>query len=261
LQIMEDYTDVCIVGAGPAGLMASLSLSAAGVSHQIIDKLGTRALNGRADGFHPRTYEIWDSFNIADRLDSHGCAFGEVAIWTPHPEASDGIMCQHKEPANGKDLRTMRGLTIHQGHIEAALIEGIKARNGPVVQRGIKPCTLSIDDASCKDHSSYPITLEVEHLTGKHLEVWGGHPHSITSTGQVREEPGWIEAFGRDPEDTVPHVSGGEGYKRTIHAKYLIGADGAHSWIRRQMPDHFVMEGANRNSVFGVVSMLKGRIR
>ncbi|KJX93772.1 phenol 2-monooxygenase like protein [Zymoseptoria brevis] len=256
LPTADEHTDVIIVGAGPAGLMASLSLSASGIPHQIIDKLGTRALNGRADGFHPRTLEIWNSFDIADKVESVGYRMSEIGFWGPHPDAPDEIVRQRRDVVNGGDIRQQRGITIHQGYIEAALMEGIRAQNGPFVQRGVKPSALSLDNLSCNDHSSYPITLEVDHLKEENLELWGGFPHSITPAGQIKEEYGWTGAFGRDSEDIVPHVSGVEGRRRTIRAKYLIGADGGHSWVRRQFPDHFLMEGVTSNSVFGVIDII-----
>jgi phenol 2-monooxygenase len=51
-------TDVLIIGAGPAGLMAATALTKAGVSVRIVDKRPTRVMVGQADGCQPRTMEV-----------------------------------------------------------------------------------------------------------------------------------------------------------------------------------------------------------
>lgn len=84
----DSYTDVVIIGVGPAGLMASLYLSELGFNHRIIEKLGTRALNERADGFHVRTVEIWASFNIAYLPENHGNHCRESVLWTSEKDNS-----------------------------------------------------------------------------------------------------------------------------------------------------------------------------
>lgn len=64
----QPHLDVLIVGAGPAGMIASMNLSEHGISHRIIDRRDTRTLNGRADGFISRTVQIWDSVDIAHKI-------------------------------------------------------------------------------------------------------------------------------------------------------------------------------------------------
>lgn len=48
--LLESYTDVLIVGAGPAGLMMATCLAKFGVRARIVDKRGTKVFNGQADG-------------------------------------------------------------------------------------------------------------------------------------------------------------------------------------------------------------------
>lgn len=62
-------------------LMTALWMAELGVDTCIIDDKGTRALNGRADGFHVRTAEIWDSFGIHGVLQKFGVRFDEWCLW------------------------------------------------------------------------------------------------------------------------------------------------------------------------------------
>lgn len=141
---------------------------------------------------------------------------------------------------------------MNQGMIEAALGDGVRARGGPDVERGATPTGLAIDEKNLNDPSAYPITAQIHHVPKSELpEPWTG-AHSIQDDGSPKRERGLLEAYGTDPHEIEQHVNGLEGTTETIHAKYVIGTDGAHSWVRRQLPD-FKMEGDSSDMVFGVV--------
>lgn len=74
-------TDLLIVGAGPAGLMAACWASQYQISFRIIDRNPTRKPTGHADGIHSRTIEILDSFGIADRITKLGVPDVEMCYW------------------------------------------------------------------------------------------------------------------------------------------------------------------------------------
>ncbi|KZT67060.1 hypothetical protein DAEQUDRAFT_408705 [Daedalea quercina L-15889] len=87
--------DVLIIGAGPAGLMAALTLSHLGIGVKLLDRrcalnscqnktMLSRQLTvllpvripgetaGQGDSFHPRMIEIWDSLGIGAELRAVG---------------------------------------------------------------------------------------------------------------------------------------------------------------------------------------------
>ncbi len=64
--------------------MAALWMAQLGIQTRIIDKRGTRVLNGHADGFHARTLEILDSFGIADVINKKSASALEWCAWVCH---------------------------------------------------------------------------------------------------------------------------------------------------------------------------------
>lgn len=59
------YTDLLIIGAGPAGLVAALWAAQYGVSTRILDDKAGRVTKGHADGITCRTMEVFESFGLA----------------------------------------------------------------------------------------------------------------------------------------------------------------------------------------------------
>ena len=251
----DSMVDVLVVGAGPSGMMLSLYLSEIGVSHRVIDQRGTRALNGRADGFQVRTVEIWDSFGLADKLRTHGTRFAEWALWTPTRQAGGGIARQRRELAVGNDVSRMRTGTFHQGFIEAALIEGANKRGGPPVERGVRPVSLEINEREVRERSAHPVVVDVRHLPKSEREDWRVNAHSFRPDGSLRAERGTIDAFGTNMKNITPADNGTDGTIERIYAKYIVGTDGGHSWVRRQLPG-FLMEGASTNSVWALMDIV-----
>lgn len=66
----ESKVDVLIIGAGPAGLMASNALASAGVNFRIVDKRPKLVAAGQADGIAPRTLEVLQVSKIAAMSES-----------------------------------------------------------------------------------------------------------------------------------------------------------------------------------------------
>ena len=77
----ESYTDLLIVGAGPAGMMAAAWASRYNMTTRIIDKNHERISKGQADGLQARTLEIFDSFGVADQLWKRSFHDLEICIW------------------------------------------------------------------------------------------------------------------------------------------------------------------------------------
>ena len=75
------HTDLLIVGAGPAGLMAAAWASRYKISARIIDKSSARVSRGHADGLQCRTMEILDSFGLAYRIRKEGFHDHEICFW------------------------------------------------------------------------------------------------------------------------------------------------------------------------------------
>lgn len=61
-----DGNDVLIVGAGPTGLTAALTLAQRGIKPRIVDKKKEPISTSNALVIQPRTLEVWESLNIVD---------------------------------------------------------------------------------------------------------------------------------------------------------------------------------------------------
>ncbi|ETS84835.1 hypothetical protein PFICI_02860 [Pestalotiopsis fici W106-1] len=74
-------TDVLIVGAGPAGVMAAATLQRYNVDFCVIDKRPTRTQTGHASAFQPRTQEILQTMDLLHDLDGKGHRLTETSFW------------------------------------------------------------------------------------------------------------------------------------------------------------------------------------
>ncbi|KAH3576156.1 hypothetical protein KXV95_006136 [Aspergillus fumigatus] len=152
----------------------------------------------------------------------------------------------------------MNCFTLHLGNTEAILIDAIQLQGGPRIERGVVPVAMELEEGVADDPDAYPLKIQLRHQKLEHLTAWRTNAHSVQADGTVHEERGGIDAAihsGRDGErDTEPVLTGEEGSLKTIRAKYVIGSDGAHSWVRRWLG--FEMEGDSTNAVWGVVDAI-----
>ncbi len=70
--MVQNQTDVVIVGAGPTGLTLACELLRRGIRCRIIDKAATPAITSRALGVQPRTMELFEIMGVVDDICARG---------------------------------------------------------------------------------------------------------------------------------------------------------------------------------------------
>jgi phenol 2-monooxygenase len=130
-----DQFDVCVVGAGPAGLMLGCTLARFGIDAAILDERPDQTSVGRADGIQPKTIETMRMLGIGDELMRIGKKIYDVCIW--RASSSDPLRRISREthyPDSIVDLLEPYILIGHQGMIEKIFIDDLQQR-GVEVQR------------------------------------------------------------------------------------------------------------------------------
>src|SRR3712207_9201181 len=65
---MNEQADLCIVGGGPAGMVAGLLFARAGVRTTVLEKHGDFLRDFRGDTVHPSTLRIFSELGLLERL-------------------------------------------------------------------------------------------------------------------------------------------------------------------------------------------------
>ncbi|KAG9218404.1 hypothetical protein CCMSSC00406_0007995 [Pleurotus cornucopiae] len=217
----DAHFDVLVVGMGPAGLMCALSLAKAGIRTKIIDRRAPGTQYGNADGIQPRTAEIWDSYGILKRF-----AEGSVpvhAMVTYNPEVINGelkLIRSHPVRSIVVDSRFPHERTAGIEYIEGTLREALLEAGGSV---GFSTTPTNVE-VMPESQSDYPVKVTLEKLAAP--------------------------MDNRDDDGVLNQAAVTE----TIQAKYLVGADGANSWVRRFFD--IPLEGDLTKSVWGVADVI-----
>ncbi|KAF2095847.1 phenol 2-monooxygenase [Rhizodiscina lignyota] len=223
MRAKTSYSDLVIIGAGPAGLMAASWASRLQLNARILDDKADRIQNGRADGLHVRTMEILDSFGMATPIEKASQQIREICSWNPHPEDENRIQRTQRFLPKEEDFGRYCQVAIHQGFIEQNFLDFLE-KDGPLsVERNIKTESLEFDKADMSADNDYPITLRISHKRSGRSE----------------------EAQGADLE--LPETE-------FIKTKYLLGTDGGHSWTRQQLG--LEMGDGKTRRHFGVIDII-----
>ncbi|KAJ5088705.1 hypothetical protein N7456_012321 [Penicillium angulare] len=228
-------TDVLIVGAGPAGLMAAAWMAQMGVNTIIIDQKSQQTRCGRADGLESRTLEILDSFGLADKVWAQANHTVEISLWG---DTADGRLQRQSVTANSKPgWSRFHESTLSQAQIEEYLMEYVRDRRNIEVKRETTPTSFEINYETINDRDAFPIRVTLENAPSRPNVTLD---NVDTSDSELSEAPSYD--------------SGYAGMGTTVEAKYILGCDGAHSWLRKQLG--LRLEGESYDDSWGVLDII-----
>ncbi|KAK8055769.1 hypothetical protein PG993_000996 [Apiospora rasikravindrae] len=226
----ESNVDVLIIGAGPAGIMAAAWMARMGLKARIIDKRNTKVFCGQADGLNARSLEMLDSLGFGDRAWKEANHMIEICLW--NPDENGIIRRSDRVPDTPVGLSRLQQSTLHQGRIERFFLDNIKKYSNDTikVERGVLPESLEIDQSKVDDHGAHPVKVKLRFLTEEEAA-----PKQL---GEAR----FLMTYER------------AGAGETVHAKYVIGCDGARSWTRNTLG--FELEGEATDMIWGVMDII-----
>lgn len=208
--------------------------------------------NGQADGLQCRTLEIFDSFDFGHRAWIESNHMLEICLWNPD---KDGIIQRSDRiPDTIPGISRFQQVVLHQGRIERFFLDSIASKSDIRVERGVMPTELEFNESLAEDPDAYPISIKLRHLSEDEAKP----KQTATSTNGSGISDGLFRS-NLTPDDTAEllaqsDLNGKANSEETIKAKYVLGADGAHSWIRNQLG--FKLEGDSTDYIWGVLDIV-----
>lgn len=222
--------------------MAALWLARLGIKTKFIDKRSTKIFTGQADGLQPRVLEVFETFGFVDLALKEVAVGYEACFYEPDEEGN--IRLVDKQPEGVPGISRFNGSVIHQGRIETWLSDAIEEFSGGSVrvERPLVPESLEWDATAPHSTEEYPVRVVLEKL-----------PDDNASPEQFghKVENGLYRQF--DGDQQFPTAAEGDDLE-LVWAKYVLGCDGAHSWVRKQLGiEH---KGETKDFVWGVLDIV-----
>lgn len=228
-----------------------------------------------------RTIEILDSMGcgLSQRVDHESYLTYYMDIWVRSNSSVIGgslkkhsLLTAYQTNEDGK-LKTTQSIgasegtvgappfhasTISQGRIERYIIDAMRdpSNLNPTlpIDRGVLAEALEIDQSAAADPNAYPVSVKLRHLPLEEANATVGATSAAGTSGLATSN-----LMGENWEAYANRSNGLKGQIETVQAKYVLGCDGAHSWVRSQIG--VKMEGSSKESVWYVPGpeMISGR--
>ena len=219
--------------AGPAGLFLTTLLARYGLSDESMicyDAKPETLKAGQADGLQPRTLEVFQSLDLAHEILTESCHMSEVAFWNPKRKSAhastNGSNGDKKAEASSKGIE--RTSFVPDVVVDARFKHEITIHQGRIER---------ILDESLRRYSNRGIVRSTDF---EHFEI---------DAASDSEFPVKITI---SPANSANGDSNAA--SRVIRAKYLVGADGAHSRVRKSMG--LKLEGETTDHIWGVMDFI-----
>ena len=111
------------------------------------------------------------------------------------------------------------------------------------IDRGVQAETLEYNGADTRDPDAYPLSVKLRHLSPEEANPNAGKDSNGATSGLVGSN-----LNGQSWESYASQNKPADGTLETVQAKYVLGCDGAHSWVRSQIG--VKMEGSSKESVW-----------
>ncbi|KKA26740.1 hypothetical protein TD95_000883 [Thielaviopsis punctulata] len=193
---------VCIVGAGPAGLMLASNLVRFGIKVEVVDDRYDQTPVGRADGLQPKTIETFKQMRLADPLLQRGVRVYDISFWRSTPDQPLQRLGREVHYPPIIDVLDPYILLVHQGVVEGLFIEDMRKR-GVEVRRNT-----AFESYSVPENKNGPL--------------------QVNCRANVNHE------------------------RRTLLTQFLVGCDGAHSKVRKSIPNARAI-GMSQAAIWGVL--------
>ena len=164
----------------------------------------------------------------------------EICLWNPDKDGR--LQRSNRIPDTIPGLSRFQQIVLHQGRIERFFLDSIKEHSDIRVERGVLPTSFDFDEAKADDFEDYPISVTLRTLAEEESTPQQRQQHQRSSDGQqtVIEDGLFRSNLVADDTEDLIQAAEAKGNRNSnevehIKAKFLVGCDGAHSWVRRQV--------------------------
>jgi phenol 2-monooxygenase len=181
----------------------------------------------------------------------------EICLW--NPDENGQIRRSDRIPDTIPGISRFQQVVLHQGRIERFFLDSIKENSDISVERGVLPTAFEFDDAKAADFNDYPVTVTVRTLSEEDAMPKQQQQHHKSEEGQEAPISDGLFRSNLAADDTDDLIRAAETNARinqteSIKAKFVVGCDGAHSWVRRQLGCK--LEGDSTDYIWGVLDII-----
>lgn len=180
----------------------------------------------------------------------------EICFWNPDEQGK--LRRSGRIPDTIPGISRFQQVVLHQGRIERFLLDSIKEHSDIAVERGVLPTDFAFDDSKAADFDDYPISVTLKTLSEEEAAPPQQQQHHHHESGNEPVSDGLFRSnlAADDTDELIRAAEKQNGASRTesVKAKFLVGCDGAHSWVRRQLG--FTLEGDSTDYIWGVLDII-----
>lgn len=180
----------------------------------------------------------------------------EICLW--NPDENGTIQRSDRIPDTIPAISRFQQVVLHQGRIERFFLDSMKEHGNLTVERGVLPVSFEIDEANAADFDKYPISVTLRTLSGEEATPQQRQQHQRSANGEksvIGDGLFRSNLAADDTDDLIRTATESRDAKvELVKAKFLVGCDGAHSWVRRQAG--FKLEGDSTDYIWGVLDII-----